>query len=153
MAHARVTRSKRTGRRRQTVLQSRRDRVRDRFAFRPLAPGDLPTLHEWLQRPHVAQWWRSPRTVAEVESEYVPVALGQSTTRAYIALLDGQPIGFIQSYVVRDSGSGWWEHETDPGARGIDQFLCNAVQFLSTIESRDTDRRRRRRRTARDARA
>jgi RimJ/RimL family protein N-acetyltransferase len=33
---------------------------------------------------------------------------------------------FVQSYVVMGSGGGWWEDETDPGARGIDQFLANA---------------------------
>jgi RimJ/RimL family protein N-acetyltransferase len=49
-----------------------------------------------------------------------------STTRGYIAWLEGQPIGFIQSYVVLGSGDGWWEPETDPGARGIDQFLASA---------------------------
>src|ERR1700676_957130 len=27
------------------------------------------------------------------------------------------------------SGDGWWEDETDPGARGIDQFLANAEQL------------------------
>lgn len=26
-------------------------------------------------------------------------------------------------------GDGWWEEETDPGARGIDQFLANPEQF------------------------
>lgn len=99
------------------------------FTFRPLAPSDLPMFHEWLQRPHVAQWWNYPRTVEEVGSEYLPVALGRSTTRAYIAMLNGRPIGFIQSYVVPGSGDGWWEQETDPGVRGIDQFLCNIDQL------------------------
>jgi RimJ/RimL family protein N-acetyltransferase len=28
-----------------------------------------------------------------------------------------------------DSEGGWWEDETDPGARGIDQFLANADQL------------------------
>jgi RimJ/RimL family protein N-acetyltransferase len=99
------------------------------FTFQPLAPSDLPMFHQWLQRPHVAQWWSYPRTAEEVESEYLPVALGQSTTRAYIAMLDGQPIGFIQSCVVLGSGDCWWEHKTDPGVRGIDQFLCNVDQL------------------------
>jgi RimJ/RimL family protein N-acetyltransferase len=40
--------------------------------------------------------------------------------------LDEEPIGFIQSYVVKDSGDGWWEDEQDPGARGIDQYLAEA---------------------------
>jgi RimJ/RimL family protein N-acetyltransferase len=99
------------------------------FTFRSLVPSDLPVFHEWLQRPHVAQWWSYPRTVEDVEFEYLPVALGRSTTRAYIVLLDDQPIGFIQSYVVLGSGDGWWEQETDAGARGIDQFLCNPDQL------------------------
>lgn len=45
------------------------------------------------------------------------------------SLLDDEPIGFIQSYVALGSGEGWWEQETDPGTRGIDQFLANAEQL------------------------
>jgi hypothetical protein len=58
------------------------------------------------------------------------VALG-SQRRAYIAMLNGQPIGFVQSYVVLGFDDGWLEQETDPGARGIDRFLCNADQLAS----------------------
>lgn len=99
------------------------------ITFRPLVPSDLPMLHAWLQRPHVAEWWEHPRTVDDVNAEYLPVAYGETGTRAYIAMLDGEPLGFIQSYVVLGSGDGWWEQETDPGARGIDQFLSNAGQL------------------------
>jgi RimJ/RimL family protein N-acetyltransferase len=49
--------------------------------------------------------------------------------RAYIALADGQPIGFIQSYVPFGAGDGWWPDETDPGARGIDQFLAHEADL------------------------
>jgi RimJ/RimL family protein N-acetyltransferase len=82
--------------------------------FKPLSLEDLAMVHAWLQRPHVAAWWDEPSGLDEIE-------------RSYIATLDGSPIGFIQSYVVM--GSGWWEDETDPGARGIDQFLANAEQL------------------------
>ena len=44
-------------------------------------------------------------------------------------MLDGAPLGFIQSYVVLGSGDGWWENETDPGARGIDQFLVDGARL------------------------
>jgi len=83
-------------------------------------------LHDWVQRPHVAQWWAEPRALADIEDEYLPTIDGTSSTRAFIACLDGQAIGFIQAYVVKGSGDGWWEDETDPGARGIDQFLADA---------------------------
>ena len=34
-------------------------------------------------------------------------------------MLNGEPIGYAQSYVALGSGDGWWEEETDPGVRGI----------------------------------
>lgn len=106
------------------------------LAFRPLARADLPTLHEWLQRPHVARWWDGDCSLDDIARDYLPTIEGGSTTEAYIAMLAGEPIGFIQSYVVMDSGEGWWTTETDPGARGIDQFLADASrldQGLGTI--------------------
>jgi RimJ/RimL family protein N-acetyltransferase len=99
------------------------------LSFRPLTGADLPMLHGWLQRPHVAQWWREPTMLAELARDYLPVAAGASTTTACIACLDGEPIGFIQSYVAMGSGDGWWEDESDPGVRGIDQFLADAEQL------------------------
>ena len=97
--------------------------------FRPLTHHDLPTVHQWLQRPHVAEWWRDPPTLVELERDYLPRGTNESSTRAYIAVLAGEPIGYIQSYVALGSGDGWWEQETDPGTRGIDQFLANADQL------------------------
>ena len=44
-------------------------------------------------------------------------------------MLNGEPIGHAQSYVALGSGDGWWEEETDPGVRGIDQSLANASQL------------------------
>jgi RimJ/RimL family protein N-acetyltransferase len=86
-------------------------------------------LHGWLQRPHVAAWWHEPTTLADLERDYLPVTMNESSTHAYITILDHEPIGFIQSYVAIGSGEGWWEQETDPGTRGIDQFLANAEQL------------------------
>jgi len=97
------------------------------FTFKPLTREDLPMLHEWVHRPLVRRWWLEPSTMAELEEDYLLDAA--STTRAYIALLDDRPIGFMQSYVAMGSGGGWWEDETDPGARGIDQFLANGDQL------------------------
>jgi len=95
------------------------------FEFRPLAEGDLPLLHAWVQRPHVAQWWEEPTTMDAIRGEYLPVVQGTDSTRAYLVYDAGRAVGFIQSYVVVESGDGWWPGETDPGARGIDQFLAD----------------------------
>lgn len=97
--------------------------------FEPLTLQDWPMVHAWLQRPHVAEWWREPTSLDELERDYLPGTMSEPSTRAYIAILDGKPIGFIQSYVAMGSGEGWWEEETDPGTRGIDQFLANPEQL------------------------
>ena len=64
-------------------------------------------LHGWIQRPHVAEWWAEPTTIAELEDAYCSRAARDSSTRPYIALLDAEPLGFIQSYVALGSGDGW----------------------------------------------
>ncbi|GER16519.1 GNAT family N-acetyltransferase [Variovorax boronicumulans] len=99
------------------------------ISFRPLQSTDFAMLHDWLCRPHVAEWWTPVPTLAEVEADFTPMLAHDSPDRGYIALRDGQPLGFIQSYVVMGSGDGWWEDERDPGARGIDQFLAQAEQL------------------------
>ncbi|HVE90272.1 MAG TPA: GNAT family N-acetyltransferase [Burkholderiaceae bacterium] len=103
--------------------------------FKPLSVHDLPMVHAWLHRPHVAEWWRAPNTVAQLERDYLAGPMNATSTRAFIAMLDDEPIGFIQSYVAMGSGEGWWEQETDPGTRGIDQFLANVEQLGRGIGS------------------
>lgn len=99
------------------------------IAFRPLALKDLPLLHEWLERPHVAEWWTPTPSLEEIEQEFGPLISHQSTTRAYLVLGDEEPIGYIQSYIAKDSGDEWWPDEEDAGVWGIDQFLANAGQM------------------------
>lgn len=96
------------------------------YDFEPLREAHLPMMREWLLRPHVAQWWGEAETMEELRRDYVEEP---GTTRAYIATLQGEPVGFIQSYVAKDSGGGWWEEVTDPGVRGIDQFLCDGSRL------------------------
>jgi RimJ/RimL family protein N-acetyltransferase len=64
-----------------------------------------------------------------VEAQYGAYIDDSRQVQPYIALLDGQPFGYIQSYVALGSGGGWWEDETDPGVRGIDQSLADAAQL------------------------
>jgi RimJ/RimL family protein N-acetyltransferase len=97
--------------------------------FRPLRLTDLPLLHHWLARPHVAEWWGPAPSLSEVEQEYGPLTSDQSTTRPYVVLRDDAPIGYIQSYVALGSGDGWWPDERDPGVRGIDQFLAHSDEL------------------------
>jgi len=98
-------------------------------SFREMREDDIVLFHEWLQRPHVAEWWghdHEAPSLSETRAKYLPRVLGRNAVCPYIALLEGQSIGWAQSYVALGVGGGWWEEETDPGVRGIDQFLCDA---------------------------
>lgn len=92
------------------------------LGFRPMTEDDFPLVAEWLQRPHVAEWWREPRDVAGVEAKYGPRVRGESPTRMFVIELDAAPIGLIQTYRLRD----YPEYEDATGvedAAGIDLFI------------------------------
>lgn len=92
-----------------------------------MTEADLPLLHQWLQRPHVSAWWSEPPpSWEEVLQDYAPTQLASEQVTAYITMLGDRPIGFAQSYVAMGHGDGWWEDITDPGIRGIDQFIGEA---------------------------
>ena len=98
--------------------------------FSPLTHADLPLLHDWLSRPHIVEWWPGPPTLAEVAEEFGPAIAGSVPHECFVALADGVPIGFIQSYTpVGWHHEGWWLDEHDAGVRGIDQFLADAEQL------------------------
>lgn len=97
--------------------------------FRPLTRADLARLHAWLARPHVSAWWGAPPSLAQVEADYGPMTDPGGRVLGFIARTDETEIGFVQCYEVKDAGDGWWEDETDPGARGIDLFLCDAERM------------------------
>jgi aminoglycoside 6'-N-acetyltransferase-1b/aminoglycoside 6'-N-acetyltransferase-2 len=99
------------------------------LTLRPMEEGDLPMLHEWLKRPHVREWWAGEEAdlpFEAIRAHYLPRVMAEEQVTPYIAMLGGRPIGYCQSYVAAGSGGGWWEDITDPGVRGIDQFLCEA---------------------------
>ncbi|MGM9491892.1 aminoglycoside 6'-N-acetyltransferase [Ideonella sp. YS5] len=108
--------------------------------LRPMTEGDLPLLHAWLQRPHIVQWWggeaERPKSLAETRANYLPRILAEEGVTPYIAMLDGRPIGYAQSYVAMGSGEGWWEDVTDPGVRGIDQSLGDEADLGQGLGTR-----------------
>ena len=67
-----------------------------------MEPADLRLVYEWLQRPHVKRWWRDRETYEEVVEHYLPSIEGTDPTDLYLALLDEQPISFVQTYLVSD---------------------------------------------------
>lgn len=96
--------------------------------FPPLAESDFPLLHAWLNRPHVSEWWPGKPSFEEVRAKFLPL-IGTGTVRPYLACLDSEPIGYIQSYVAVESADGWWTGWSDPTVLGIDQFIADPARL------------------------
>jgi RimJ/RimL family protein N-acetyltransferase len=87
----------------------------------------------------VLEWWDPPEarmSPEEFRAIYSPAAMAAERVTPYIVMLGTRPIGFAQSYVAAGSGGGWWEHITDPGVRGIDQFLAEESDLNKGLGTR-----------------
>lgn len=96
--------------------------------LRLMTEHDLPMLYDWLNRPHIVEWWGGDSerpTLEDVYAQYMPRVLAKDGVTPYLAMLGQVPIGYAQSYIALGSGDGWWEDETDPGVRGIDQSIAD----------------------------
>ena len=70
--------------------------------FRPMVADDLRLLHEWIQRPHALPWYGDHGSYDDVVDHYSPALEGRDPTDHYIIVVDGAPVGMIQTYVVVD---------------------------------------------------
>jgi len=94
------------------------------IAFRPLARDDLRTVHQWLQRPHIREWWGPRDTYAEVEQRYLPRIEGCEPVRMFFILLDEHPTGVIQTYRIDDYPE-YWPSEAQSAQAGIDLYIAD----------------------------
>lgn len=91
--------------------------------LRPLSRADFPSLRQWLNEPHVREWWRGPILgPAEVEREYGPSVDGAEPTRCRVILADGEPVGLIQGYRHADHPE-WDQAVGIPRAAGLDYLI------------------------------
>ena len=74
-------------------------------------------LYEWLNRSHIVEWWGGEEARPTLTGTVLAKRFSAKSVTPYIAMLNGEPIGYAQSYVALGSGDGWWEEETDPGVR------------------------------------
>lgn len=96
------------------------------FSFRPLTENDLPMLAEWLNRPHLQQWWRSGEiALKQVRKKYLPRIFHEDSALPFLAILDGEAVGYIQYYKAWEGDPQWWPDEPGAGVLGIDQFLAD----------------------------
>ena len=76
---------------------------------RRLTDDDLPLLHGWLNQPDVVRWWEGDDVSWEgVLRDYG--AASEEPAEHWIALLEGEPVGWIQCYAWADYG----DEDDDP---------------------------------------
>lgn len=91
--------------------------------FRSLLEEDLEMLFNWLNQAHMRQHYQKvPVSLKDVRQKYLPRISDTHPTHCHIALLDGKPIGKIQSYLVRDYEDFSTIMETNKGV-GVDLFI------------------------------
>ena len=95
------------------------------ITFRPVSREDLLLVHEWHQRPHVKRWWTARDTLEETEEHYVPTIDGSEPTDHYLALLDGEPFGMIQTYLVSDYPDYAALIGEGEGTAGVDLYIAD----------------------------
>jgi aminoglycoside 6'-N-acetyltransferase len=94
------------------------------LSFRPIQPDDIPTLHRWRNMPHISQWWdpQNP-TLAEVRDEYAAYMRPDYNVNAFILILDGVEIGYIQNWGVAAFPDYKPYVQLDDREMGIDVFI------------------------------
>jgi aminoglycoside 6'-N-acetyltransferase len=88
------------------------------YQFRPVAAGDLPLLRQWLDRPHVREWWGDPvRGLATIAAH-----ISDPMIELFIVSYRDVAIGYVQSWDPHSEA----DHpcrDQPVGTRGIDQFI------------------------------
>ncbi len=80
--------------------------------FRPLVPDDFQMLLDWLQQPHVKEWWDDGEdTLEKVSRSY---SADPEVTKRFVMQVDEKDAGYFQYYPL------------DPGEIGVDLFLATA---------------------------
>ena len=94
--------------------------------FRRARRGDLALMGEWFARPHVKPWWREEHDPEAIEERYGQAIDGHDPTELFVVEDDGEPVGFVQRYLI-DDNPGWKQSlapaRVPEGAVGIDYLL------------------------------
>jgi RimJ/RimL family protein N-acetyltransferase len=95
------------------------------IGFRPLTLTDLPSMHRWLNMPHVRETYGLGRlpSPSDVAEEYGSMVGGQGGTFPYVIHLGGRDIGYLQTYRIAEHPAYAREIGVDDESAGLDLFL------------------------------
>lgn len=108
------------------------------ISFAPVEPKHYPLLGEWLAAPHMREWWGEP----DEELGYIrDMVEGRDTTRPFMIMLDGEPIGYIQYWFIgHHQNEQWitdhpWLMELPSETVGVDLSLGDPERLSQGIGS------------------
>jgi len=97
------------------------------LGFRRMQRDDLPLMFRWLNTPHVREWYAEPAgSLEEVTAKYLSRVDGSDRTDPYLILYRPRPIGYIQTYLIRDHPAYAAAVQVEDDAAGVDLFLGEA---------------------------
>ncbi len=96
---------------------------------------DLRLVQGWLSRPHVRRWWGGRESYDEIAEHYRSAIEGERPTDLYIALLDDEPIGFVQTYLGSDYPDYAALVVVGEGVAGVDLLIGDAALMGQGIGS------------------
>ena len=100
------------------------------ISFRRLTHDDLPLMHRWLNAGEAFKWYGlKPTTLEEISAEYAPIIERTDPTFGYVILIDDQPAGYIQWYLIHDHPDYARQVDVPTDSAGVDLFI-GEEQFL-----------------------
>ena len=94
------------------------------ITFRALTRDDLPMMLCWLSDPDVSPWYDEGELTPEnLEAKFGPVIDGSEPVRGFIILIDGNPAGYIQTYVLGDHPDYLMQIDLEPDVVSTDLFI------------------------------
>lgn len=92
------------------------------ITYQTLSVQNLSLLHLWLQESHVKEFWDDgDRTIEQVRAHYFI----NDATQRYLFAIDGESIGYIQSYIISADSSYAKFCSENATVMGIDFFIGN----------------------------
>lgn len=97
------------------------------ISFEELTDAHLERLHEWLQSPHVKDFWDDgDRTLDQVKNHYKKTP----KVKRYLFFIDNLAVGYIQSYLIDYQNEYYSFILNGKENLGIDFFIGN-MAFLN----------------------
>lgn len=107
--------------------------------FEPVEHRHLPLLDRWLHAPHMREWWGEPEEELAMIRDMIE---GRDTSRPFLIVLEGEPVGYIQYwYVGHHQNESWlekapWLRELPADTVGVDLSIGDPAKLSQGIGSR-----------------